>query len=356
MTRLALIGILAIMVLGAAIGLIWVMDKQDRDELAQPAPPTATESTNPEIATSGDASALSAATDPDTAAVVTAKSAPSFDVVRVNPSGDAVIAGRADPGDKVTVLDRGQSIGSIEADDNGEWVFLPKGALSPGEHSLTLESLAPSTGTSAESDSAVVVVVPEIAKDIAGQSATSPAGALAIEVPIKGGGAIRILNLPGKADSGLPVGVSISAVDYGDQGSTVFSGRAPAGARLIVYLNGQPVAEAIVDSKGYWSIDQASPVGAGPHRFRVDHVDAVGKVLARAEIMFELISPGAVASLPETAGHDIVVVQPGQNLWLLARRSYGEGTRYTIIFDANKDQISDPNLIFPGQVLQLPPG
>ena len=49
-----------------------------------------------------------------------------------------------------------------------------------------------------------------------------------------------------------------------------------------------------------------------------------------------------------------VVVQPGQNLWRLARRAYGAGIRYTVIFMANRDQIRDARLIYPGQVFATP--
>ncbi|WP_286964034.1 LysM peptidoglycan-binding domain-containing protein [Methylobacterium sp.] len=44
----------------------------------------------------------------------------------------------------------------------------------------------------------------------------------------------------------------------------------------------------------------------------------------------------------------------GDNLWTISRRTYGEGERYTLIFDANQDQVRDPDLIYPGQVLVLP--
>src|SRR6185312_14025369 len=51
--------------------------------------------------------------------------APSFDVVRVNPQGEAVIAGRAAPGSEVHVLDGDREIGRVTADRNGEWVLVP---------------------------------------------------------------------------------------------------------------------------------------------------------------------------------------------------------------------------------------
>ena len=44
----------------------------------------------------------------------------------------------------------------------------------------------------------------------------------------------------------------------------------------------------------------------------------------------------------------------GDNLWNIARAHYGEGLRYTVIFEANKGQIRDPDLIYPGQVFSIP--
>ena len=54
------------------------------------------------------------------------------------------------------------------------------------------------------------------------------------------------------------------------------------------------------------------------------------------------------------SGGSVVVVEPGNSLWRIARRTYGQGTRFTLIFDANRDRIRDPDLIYPGQVFNLP--
>ena len=51
-----------------------------------------------------------------------------------------------------------------------------------------------------------------------------------------------------------------------------------------------------------------------------------------------------------------VVVQPGQSLWRIARLNYGRGVRYTTIYEANRTQIRDAALIFPGQVFTVPAG
>jgi len=51
---------------------------------------------------------------------------------------------------------------------------------------------------------------------------------------------------------------------------------------------------------------------------------------------------------------DSVIVQPGNSLWRIARRTYGDGVQYTVIYEANKDHIRDPDLIYPGQIFSLP--
>ena len=58
-----------------------------------------------------------------------------------------------------------------------------------------------------------------------------------------------------------------------------------------------------------------------------------------------------LAALP---GESAVIVQPGNSLWRISRRVYGEGVRYSVIYQANRDQIRDPDLIYPGQIFIVP--
>ena len=49
-------------------------------------------------------------------------------------------------------------------------------------------------------------------------------------------------------------------------------------------------------------------------------------------------------------------VESGDCLWLIAQELLGDGNRWTEIYEANKDVISDPNLIYAGQALTIPDG
>jgi nucleoid-associated protein YgaU len=262
-----------------------------------------------------------------------APAGPAFDVVRINPQGSAVMAGRAAPGADVTILDAGKAIGHAKADANGDWVFTPTTPLPPGARQLTLSERLPD-GTQRQGAGPVLLSVP----------ATPAAPPLA--VAMTGNGAPRVLAGPAPAGAGS---LTVGAIDYGEHGDVRLSGHAPPGATARVYVDDQPIGTATAGADGTWTLTPQQPIAAGPHRLRLDQLGRNGTVVARVELPFHR---------EELAGRKLapgsVVVQPGNSLWVIAHRTYGAGTRYTVIFQANKAQIRDPNLIYPGQVFALP--
>ena len=272
---------------------------------------------------------------------------PSFDVVRVEPGGDTVMAGRAKPGSTVVIMADGKPIGEVTADGRGEWVFVPAAPLKPGSRELSLEMRLPG-GKSVASENVVVLVVPEPDKDIAGRPAGGRPGALALKMP-RSGGASTVLQTPGGKAGESPLGLSVDALDYDDKGRLSISGRAAPGARINVYLDNGFIGRAEADAAGLWRLSPDVRIKPGLYTLRADRVDNAGKVQARVSMPFSRAEP-----MGETPPEPFVIVQPGNSLWRLARRVYGEGVRYTTIFEANKEQIKDPDLIYPGQVFALP--
>ena len=63
----------------------------------------------------------------------------------------------------------------------------------------------------------------------------------------------------------------------------------------------------------------------------------------------ESVRSSESASTPNT-----YTVVKGDCLWNIAKRFYGDGSKYTVIFNANKSKIKNANLIYPGQVLTIP--
>jgi nucleoid-associated protein YgaU len=64
----------------------------------------------------------------------------------------------------------------------------------------------------------------------------------------------------------------------------------------------------------------------------------------------------AALNRPAAPESEFVLVEEGDTLWGIAERAYGNGARYTEIFEANREVIEDPDLIFPGQKLRIPKG
>jgi nucleoid-associated protein YgaU len=282
---------------------------------------------------------------------------PSFDIVRVNPDGGMVIAGRAAPHSTVTVTADNQRIGSIVADDRGEWVLLPDTKLAPGNHQLAITAQL-NGGTAVASDDVVVVVVPQAQVASNGQTtgqtqsqtqttaSNQPTQPLAVVVPRNSQGGSTVLQSPAPPQSGLLI---LQSVDYDTDGKLIIGGQAPPGEEVRAYLDNRYLGVAKADQAGRWHIKPEDLVAPGLHNLRIDEVDANGKVVARVESPFSRAQPVDVA-----AGNQVVVVQPGNSLWLIASRTYGSGFRYTVIYQANKGQITDPDLIYPGQVFKLP--
>jgi nucleoid-associated protein YgaU len=100
---------------------------------------------------------------------------------------------------------------------------------------------------------------------------------------------------------------------------------------------------------GRWTIELKNTLKSRKYMIRVDQVDLSAKVLERIELPF-VKAPVIEATIEKAT----VIIQPGNSLWRIAAKVYGSGFRYTEIYEANIDQIRDPNLIYPGQVFEIP--
>lgn len=94
--------------------------------------------------------------------------------------------------------------------------------------------------------------------------------------------------------------------------------------------------------------DVATVRGKTPNQAeREKIVLAVGNVNGVAQVndMLEVMTPQAV----------LYTVQSGDTLSKIAREHYGNAMKYPVIFEANKPMLKDPDKIYPGQVLRIPP-
>ncbi len=269
--------------------------------------------------------------------------APSFDVVRISQNCTAVIAGRAAAGALVTVKAGTHELGRVTADKRGEWVLVPDLPLQGGTQQLNL--VATTTGQAPmESPDKVVVVVPDC------RPGQPDSGQVAVAVLTPNKGFSRLLQVPGRAgDKNADKGLGLDTVDYDDHGNLTRSGHAEPGSTVQIYINNQPIGTAKADSTGQWQVALGKKVAPGVYTLRVDQLAETGKVIARIETPFSRAKPSDIH-----VAEGQMVVQPGNSLWRIARHTYGQGMEYTVIYQANKEMISDPNLIYPGQVFTMP--
>jgi hypothetical protein len=340
-------------------------------------PPGATASTSAPTAT--------APTGPTPAAP--APASPSFDIVRIDPQGGAVIAGRGAPGAEVSILSDGAEIGHATADGQGAWVLTLTTPLPPGPHALTLHERT-AAGQLLASEGSVLMAVPL-------PSPAAPLPPLAVLTAPQQ--APRVLQGPPGAGTARPGQLGLGALDYDAHGDLTMSGTAAPHSTVRLYSDNRLIGEVHTDKEGRWTLTPeaiapaaprttpaatpgiaapapttagtaagtapgatsptapTTPLGTviaeGTHQLRLDQVGPNGKVTGRVELPFrrEVLPPGELAT-------GRVIVQPGNSLWRLAYRAYGQGLRYTVIFQANHDQIRNPNLIYPGQVFSVPEG
>lgn len=262
--------------------------------------------------------------------------APTFDVVRVERDGQTVAAGRAEPGSTVRLIDNGTVIAEAVADGRGEWVIVLEEPLGTGDRQLRLEAELPD-GTLLNSEQVVSISVPEDPQAetlVVLQRPDAPSKVLQGTGVVANGGTL-----------------SLDTVDYGADGAVIFSGRAPVGSNVRIYVDNAAAGDATTDDKGRWIVTATIPIAPGVHDLRVDQIDAQGMVLTRLEAPFERATQAEVDMVLKDGK---VVIQPGNNLWTIAQKLYGSGYQYTVIYQANRSQIRDPNLIYPGQVFETP--
>ena len=421
--------------------------KPEPEVAAIPAPavtkvpePVAAAAPAPTPAPAADVAAESAPPASDPAPAVADPVLPGFDVVRVSPEGDAVIAGQAEPGSEIQIRVDEVQAASAMADAQGKFVALFTLAPSALPRILTLQSVLADGRRLASADSVVLAPTPEPppvaladaadpatdaadpamdaadpatdaadpatnaadpATDAAdpavdaadpatqtktAEAAAAPAGASAAEAvaaadPVAAApapaaaevapaapapapqaalllsdGGARVLQGAGGEDID-PRNVTIDAISYSTKGDVQLSGRGQSEGFVRLYLDNEPLMDTEIAPDGTW--DGTLPaVAAGQYLLRADQLDAQGEVLSRYETPFQRESPEVLAAAAP-GGADApmaakITVQPGFTLWGIARQNYGSGVMYVQVYEANKQMIGDPDLIYPGQVFNVP--
>ena len=222
----------------------------------------------------------------------------------------------------------------------------PNGKLEAGAESRTAPADAAASSPKAAEPRVAVTTPAPVAPASDVKAPAKPAEPLV--VVSEPGSPSRVLQ-GGNSEPKTPV--TFDTVDYDDDGQIILAGRVAPGADVRAYLGAAHLGDARAGPEGRWVLRTTRRIDPGNYELRVDKIDTGGKVLARVTAPFERAAPEAVARVRADGE---VIIQPGDNLWNISRALYGTGTQYTVIYDANRNQISEPDLIFPGQVFMTP--
>ncbi len=386
-------------------------------ETAQPAvpaqntaPTTETSTAEPTVdATANEAETVTDTIEADAEKTVetAAMAAPRFDVFLAQGNGTSLVAGAADPGATVEILLDGDKLIEAETDGTGKFAQFVTIEPSTAPRVLTLlarkgdetvagreqmivapieievadvaDTPAVSETARVENDTTPTVEQPEPSNDqptlaeqavdalvqpaeeletVAADQIAEPAADTTDPAPT-----VLLANEQGvevlTQGPSVLSNIALDSITYDPSGEVALAGRGIGEGAVRVYLNNKPVSEAVIVDGGNWRTDLPN-IDTGVYTLRVDEVDAQGAVVSRVETPFKREEPKVVEAIlaEETAqeGFEIAVktVQPGATLWAIAREKYGDGILYVKVFEANRDLIRDPDLIYPGQILALP--
>lgn len=352
---------------------------QDAESIKSAEPRTFSNEVAPANAAPGAATASSAQ---DVTSGAVAGAAPSFGTAGVDHMGNASFTGTATPGDAISLISRGKTVGSTKADDAGNWALGFKTGKSDQQQELLV---------SAQSSDGTTVIGPQRAL---------------IRPPATEGGLPRITlksadQTAATLQEGIvPVpeattGLVVEKVAPGDGALTLLNGQADPGATVRVAINGKAAGETTVAADGTWSLAASNISAKAAEKIHLELIDKDGAQLDETSVPYKvpappklaattttkldypsiltskpgpkpkpqreangdvaaLFEPGSSAIAGEATKNTIVKVRRGDSLWRISRRHLGKGKKWAAFYKANKAKIDNPDLIYPGQILIIP--
>jgi len=303
------------------------------------------------------------AAEPEAEPAIVILAPPSFDLIRVDKTGSTVVAGKAAAGTTVEIMLEGKLVGQTLVDSTGAFVALLDLEPSDRPRELTLLQKQAAGEDIASIDKVLVMPLAPKAKkapklvvakaDTGNVEVIEPAQTDEAESEIKTETSNNTPTKPVIAGANSETAaLSLDTIVYDSLGDVVISGRGNSDNFVRIYLDNKPANVEKVTDKGQWEITLAD-VPSGLYSLRVDSVNSAGSVTQRVLSPFKREAAQVLAENTNTKAANITI-QPGFTLWAVAQQRYGSGVRYVQIFEANRDRIKNPDLIYPGQVFDLP--
>ena len=339
----------------------------------------------------------------------------TIDLARVKPDGAAVFAGTAAPNAKIRIFEGDILLGETVANANGEWVIVLEKSLAAGQHLISV-AMERSDGTTEMADRSLAVeiyqdtetkplvaLLPETetevpvliqspddvdtAKPAAAASeaivadAAKPAAAASEAIvaddakPAAATSEAIVADDAKLAAAAMPeitraapakpqaksqivasqiatsqiAALAPSAIVWRDASSILISGTSRGGIRVAVNDAKGQFGEALVLADGAWQVAGSLDMDVAVSQLRFLLFDDVNQIIARYDL------PVKARDLAKGQdGSPLVVVNKGDMLWRIAYQQMGKGVRYVDIVRRNKQDIINPDLIYPKQIFAVP--
>ena len=283
------------------------------------------------------------------------KSETKVDIVRVDESGIAVIAGTAEPSTTIEAKIGNQTVGTTEVNKDGGFVISGEISSSTEPQELKVITKADEVVKQDEEDTIIdnrdwvyetksFVILPGLINEKNSQNVQNEKLDDIIIVEVKK----QDLVIKEETKNITVEKLTLDRIKYSENGTAILFGRARKEMNVLVYLDNNFQTKTTPGLDGGWTVDLGI-VEPGIYKLRIDETTNNGDVIFRIETPFKQEAKDLLDKMFTKA----ITVQPGNSLWRIARRIYGRGIMYIDIYKKNDHLIKDPNLIYPGQVFSL---
>ena len=258
----------------------------------------------------------------------------TFDIVRISKTGDIVMAGKSEPNETIELLDGEEIIAEVISDENGEWIWVSELSVKSGIKKFKLQ-YKNNLNTSSISDQTVIVLFDNKSNNV-------PKVARVLNSDVEN---IDMLNLKKINDA-----ITLDFLSYSPSGLIILSGRTISNTEIEILNSTEVLGKTKSDENGVWKFIVKK------NDYSNEEISIKTKI--NEEILMLTYDQTEIQKRFKKTNFefydDRIVVQKGNSLWRIARKTLGGGVFYTEIYKNNLTKIKNPNLIYPGQVFNIP--
>ena len=267
----------------------------------------------------------------------------SLDVISYGAEGEVLLSGRSVPNEQVQIYIDNEAIELVEVTSAGAWEASLTG-IAPGNFTLRLDGLDAQGAVTSRLETPFQRAEPELVAAVAAQAAAAAEESA------------TTTDLADATEDAMPD--AAPAADA--QADTAAEAVADVSAETADANAVAEAAETGVEDTAEAAAETVSAAGEDVAEEAEEAVTAVTEDTATDTAAEEATETAATDAAETTEGATaeprarVVTVQAGFTLWAIAREELGDPIRYVQVFEANRDLIVDPDLIYPGQIFLIP--